>query len=259
MSTLQKLKNVDKITHEIVFGYVHQIESLLQNHNIVIPSGIINLCLLYYWIMEEFDDSLHGEHITISNQNRNIIKCKLQWKTAFGTFIIDSNKYPNSNITWTLKMKSDHNGAFSIGIVEIHKTNNDSNTLNGNVFLPDVLTHDTNILPFSIMLTNDEYEYKFYGLYVDFHYSILDTHDDLSVTDACEELNNEALVLCPEQDNTLIMELNCKDKTIEYHMNDTKLGIAFTNVDFSCQYKFAVSMYSETKKLEIIDFVISDC
>eukprot|EP01084_Bolivina_argentea_P316502 548656_1 len=246
MSTLQKLKNVDKITHEIVFGYVHQIESSLQNDNIVIPSGIINLCLLYYWIMEEFDDSLHGEHIIISNKNRNIIKCKLQWETAFGTLIIDHNKYENSAITWKLTMKTDESGAFSVGIASIHNTNNHNfDMLNGNVFLPG--------------FAEDKHKYKFYGLYVDTHFSILDTHDSLTITDVCEEVNKGALMLRQDEDNTLIMKLNCKDKTIEYCMNDTKPGIAFTNIDFSCQYKFAVSMYSETKKLEIIDFVISDC
>ena len=105
---------VDERTENLVYGFVHELETLYKLTS-NIPKAIIRLCVLFYFQTEYFEKA--GNKMIISGDKNDIIfKTARTWNCyAFGVNWIDSNK--QDIIKWTVKITKNksHNGVV-IGI-----------------------------------------------------------------------------------------------------------------------------------------------
>ena len=172
---IQRLKCVDDRSGKIVSGYFHGSETSVLHKSQTIPEGIINLCLLYYWLTEQFDDELHGQHTSITDEDRKIAKKRLyikdddvdsdnsnatEWESIFGTLVINDTLYPDATIEWTINLVIGDDPGISVGIISVHDCN--AKLVNANCFIGNF---------------SDYVDLKVYGLYISGNYHILDTHD----------------------------------------------------------------------------------
>ena len=101
MAGWTKLQNVDEKSRKVVFGYFHEYEKEQDLADWMIPVGIINLCLLFYWLNEQWNDNLHEKNIKLSNDKQIAMQIEKDnrsnwWQTVFATIIIDKQNYPQS-------------------------------------------------------------------------------------------------------------------------------------------------------------------
>ena len=125
MATARALKFADQRTKDIVVGYCKSAQTILtskhpDNSFYLIPIHITNICLAYYFIIEQFIEC-GNEHIQITNQRRTIYNPPTgYWDTAYGTFEIDCNDEINKNaiFRWTFDIENNGNYCNAIGIDE---------------------------------------------------------------------------------------------------------------------------------------------
>ena len=118
------IKACDDYTKNLIFGYIRNIQQLLDIDNknnalFTIPLNIIHICLSYYFIIEKFIDC--GEqYITRSNEDKTIINPVSEWDTAYGAFEIDCNTEIGKNriFKWTFIIHNDAATCLTIGIDE---------------------------------------------------------------------------------------------------------------------------------------------
>ena len=159
-----------------------------------------------------------------------------EWLSCLGSIKIDSRNSPNSVYTWTIKVHA--HKQFSLGIVAFtghnngyYNTNNDSVQNN----------HSNNY--------EDNYvkEYLFgHSKYINYGWTWNDkftlTESNIFSTDSSFEdafrpnFNKEMAT-----DKLIKMELDLKEKTIRYFVNNKDYGIAFEKVDTSNQLQFGIS------------------
>eukprot|EP01084_Bolivina_argentea_P241585 405522_1 len=101
---------IDEHTMYLVRGYIRKIQKL---HDIMIPMNIIEICIIFYFISEEWNKNLIVNNVNIQN---NIITNKLSsWCTSFL-----SNTYNKGHHQWIFKVKKKIYDIF-IGICLNHK------------------------------------------------------------------------------------------------------------------------------------------
>ena len=72
MSLIQKgLKEIKHRDEYLLVGYICTAIS----NSLVVPDGIIQICLLFYLIFETWDENAKGETIKISNSSKTICEC----------------------------------------------------------------------------------------------------------------------------------------------------------------------------------------
>ena len=224
MALLQR--TVDEKTSKLIFGYVHRIECLLSPDSII-PSGIINIILTFYFILEKF--SRIGKTIGFVGESNNtkIKKIDRALGSAMGSFIIDFEKYPDSIFKWRLHYVSAP-AVITVGIME---------------YDPNV-TLDT----YLFLMKHKVY----YGWCQAYFYASLESHDAQSRQN---KFNKDALDKHGGW-NDIIMILNGRDKTLEYNANSKDCGVAFRNIDGSKQYQLGICLLEG--EIEIVDFSISN-
>ena len=218
------------------------VEKELLSKQYKIPNGIINLCVLYYWLMEEFDAELHGDYIIVTNRiaHKRVLQClddeDVDWESIFGSIVIDHKLYQNCIIEWIINVDTGDNPGISIGIVAVDDIIN-KQLLNKNCFIDHNYCNALNV----------------YGLYISENISVLDTTVDNALV---KQFKESELHLLVGKDNIIRMELNMMDETIKYWINDKTEGIAFKYIDLRYKYRFALAMYEDTVTVKIVDLNI---
>ena len=125
-SSQQRLQFVDDITRSIVIGFIRL-------SFVDIPNELINLCILFYAIMECFDKELCNDAITVSDSKYGgidkVISTKpiasLTPRAAQCAFRIDPAIHSKCSLEWTFKLdiKSHNNDRtnfikFHLGIIQ---------------------------------------------------------------------------------------------------------------------------------------------
>ena len=106
--SLQKTKEIDQRTQDIVFGYIRAF-----NLQSIIPKDIFYLCLLFYYLIPE-QFILADEELDIVSSDedkskiRNIAKLKRslgwKWMMIHGNLIVDPQENPDIVVEWTVKI-----------------------------------------------------------------------------------------------------------------------------------------------------------
>ena len=199
---------------------------------IAIPDDIIPICALFYGQKERFDAWQHGKGIRIRNDERITTKWSIK-QTAFGSVIIipKSKLLSTSTIKWTLKSQPSRPYptccSLSIGLVSASDDVHD--------------TVESDFLNFN----------SIYGLSLD--ESALITTDK-----TCNKSGYKRLNMHRDWHKTNIfeMELNIKERTIRYIINEKNYGLAFWNINLNQNYKLAVCI-NDQLSVELIDFKIT--
>lgn len=106
MSTEQHIEaiDVDQKTKDTVSGFIRKIKNLF-------PSDIARLCLLYYFVEEQFDPDNCPKY-QLSNNNKTVAKCGSGSRNAYLTKIVNTGVH-----RWRFKLEyEDLNLPLSIGI-----------------------------------------------------------------------------------------------------------------------------------------------
>ena len=224
--TSAKLNNVDQETSYLVSGYIRAIQKEFNER--IIPTEVIDLCIIYYFITEFF--SKCGKDMKISADNDSFTT-KLEgysWNTAYGNNIIDMNKTPNLIYEWTIQCTEKY---FILGLesTDFKNINTDISD-SGRYFYKDT-----------------KQKCKYYGWYTA---SSLHTNNYMNDAIHHKTFNEDWSSDLQDIDREIMMELNCKNKTISYSVNNKNYGIAFKNVEATQQYRLGVSMCTDgTTKL----------
>ena len=108
------LKSIDKRDEHLINGYIREHENNLFNDKKDNPyyniSGLINdLCLLFWYDLNEFDPNLCSKHIKVSDNGKTITSQDQTFTTCYGKKIISSTQ--NGTYIWTLQNISKNTGA----------------------------------------------------------------------------------------------------------------------------------------------------
>ena len=126
MATARALKIADQRTKDVVAGYCKDVQTILTSENpnnsfYIIPTQIRNICLAYYFVMEQFIEC-GNKYIRFTNERRTIYNPLVtgSWDTAYGTFEIDCNEEINKNVifAWTFDIEDNGDDCNAIGIDE---------------------------------------------------------------------------------------------------------------------------------------------
>eukprot|EP01084_Bolivina_argentea_P114845 204377_1 len=119
--TLKAIKKADQRIINIVYGYCRNIQKLLSSKQ-MIPTQIIDICLLYYMTVEAFHSRCGNKFIQFSDQDKTIYNPKGtgNFDTAYGIFEIDCDDKLNANkiFKWTFYIHNDGKQCNAIGIDE---------------------------------------------------------------------------------------------------------------------------------------------
>ena len=114
----QLIKYVDDKTDKLITGYLNEINGLIDKEYII-PSLVIKICLLFYFVREYFDkitNGKKGDAIILSNDKRTATLIDGGYAACFGNILIDSM----SGIIhkWSVQMDGKNNSSrnLSVGI-----------------------------------------------------------------------------------------------------------------------------------------------
>eukprot|EP01084_Bolivina_argentea_P319735 554589_1 len=233
-----KLRFVNKRSKTITMGYIRSVENELHTNHHNVPIGIKNLCVLYYLETEQF--GRHSKELMISSSNgreKNDIVEQMEdgyWYCVYGTIIIDKKKHPDSIYKWKLRLNKSNKECVlpSIGIVVV----------NDNTKLPlDYYCF--------VIASGQSYPCEYYGFELTWG-SIRSKEIDDQIGDCLyHSLKNDI-----NEGDIIKMELNIKNKTLKYYLNDKDLGIAFKNINMNYKYCLAISFASKGIQIQIVDF-----
>ena len=234
-----QIKNVDDKSTATVFGYIHDLERVL---SLPIPEAIINIMLLFYFqFIEQFKETSNDQDIEISKDKKIAIKRTKHsnWRSLFGSIVIDCTLHSDSICQWTLKLHTKYldREYFSFGIMDNEFINKDTLSFNQYCF--------------------NRGEYHNYGLSVNTEntYSGLEFSKVLAKTSlSIEDEFSIPQVLSNMADNVLKLVFNIKARTIEFIGNGKSWGMSFENIDVTRKYRLGICLYNPTSKIEIVDF-----
>ena len=192
----ERLKFVDQATKDLVEGFIRNTSRTFSDDK-VIPSLVVTICILFYHLVEFF--SVCGKSMIIDD-NMTILKVsvpngKLERMTGYGNIEI-TNRY-NCIYSWTLKLvKLDIFDTF-IGIDASNKEHIDRN-FTGNT------------------TTNGHYAINARG-------SKFTMKTEREVFSYGKKMNTGDIVK---------MEINTKNRTMQFWINGESQGIAFDNIVF---------------------------
>ena len=221
---LCKLKTVDDATVNLVYGYIRRSQALFEDK--IIPDEITNICIIYYFVPEFFVKCGKYMKILKKHVSNDLISSTSSgdWSTAYGNQIINMNETPNMTYQWTIKTT---NKWLIMGLES-------TDFKNLNVDLTNTDGH---------LYKNTNKQCKHYGWYT---MSRLCSSYELgrknTVYDTISPTNKE-----------IMMELNCKSKSLKYVVDGKDHGIAFSNIDSTQNYRFAISMW-DNGSLQLLNF-----
>lgn len=225
----ESLKHINQKTKDLVSGYIKNMEKELNGS--IIPSLIITTCILFFHAKEFFskigkfmmtdDESLTT--LRVSSNVDNPDSQKIARNSAYGSVVIHDKHH--CIYVWTIKiLKVDVFDTF-IGMDSSNKK-----YINAN---------------FTLQSGYDKL-YKYYAIdHCGLKYGHIEGEEEYGIRFGVNSV--------------VRMEVNTKDKTIEYWINGKSQGVAFENVDFDdCEYYFAVSLctneYEYAHCVKLIDF-----
>ena len=68
------MKDIKQEDMDLLTGYVR----IKVSHDLNVPRGIIQICLIYYLIFEQWDENNKGDDIKIINSSKTIFECMAQ-------------------------------------------------------------------------------------------------------------------------------------------------------------------------------------
>ena len=216
--------------------------TLFQN----IPDIIASVCKLYFDTIDHFEVIGRGVHV--SDNKMCITKEICGWEnTSYGSIKVPAN---TQNIhKWWFKIKS-----------KARLTDEDQvTTFNAYIGIAAKIQNKDEI---KLMQekekgntkTEDFYiEYSFWNCGVSDKSSKCHIHPskDIDMQTLYGKAANEKL-----DENVICMDLDLRQRTIKFHVNDEDLGIAFDEIDIGddIDYKISVTMCSIQNYVEIIDY-----
>lgn len=220
---LRTAKNANQRTKDLINGYIR-----LKSKNLNIPIVINYVCLLYYLLKDRFGK--HGKALKLSSDTNskhyNIVKSKQTqtfaiWNTAYGDVDIDTNKFKDMIVNWTLKMEGYY------GVIGIAPSNY-SKTEGGFVF----------------RFANDDTP----GIY--------GWHGNTGCLRSTGlSGGGKDCGLKFGKGDTIKMELNVKEKVLKFYRNSDNNHVKIDNIDTTKIYRLAISLcwWNEIPKLTLID------
>ena len=248
MSSLQrKLMRVDAVSEILVIGFTRL--SL-----VIIPNELMDLILLFYVIIEQFDKEICHKDLSISNGDNgenSIVSAKKgsSWKTAFGSFKLDASKWKNCIIAWIFNVTLSSTGSvhpFYAGIV-----NEDAvNRADGSCFGPK----GTDNYGWFIIYKRPKGWQIIRQKSHDSELDLVTIKSDIDGSTCKTGLKNGY-----EDSNNIRLSLDIINKSFSMIVNDKcNDGITFKNIDISNGiYRMAWSMNRDGHTTELIGFQIT--
>lgn len=231
-----RLKYVDDRSKKIIFGYIREIESILSSYTPKFPEDIKNLCILFYFEFEQFDECSAKLQISSSSEYKeNDIVEQIEssgWYNVYGKTIIDPKECPDAIYLWTLLFTKDvtrYQSIFSppIGIISVQKIK---------------------------MISFDDY--CFSGFTGPPFYCWETWNQRARLTGNLGKGKEYGKQKGLKQDDTVEMEFDVKNKSLRFYLNGNDLGIAHNDIDLDAKYKLGMSFASKTHKMQLINFEI---
>eukprot|EP01084_Bolivina_argentea_P280526 479752_1 len=207
----KKNKSLKQLTDTIIFGFIRTYCSISPNNT---PQDIINLCLLFYCICDEFDESTSDPQLIYDKQHMTISKphnCKeIQRYYAFGKYEVQQGQ----KRLWKFKITHSefHRVTIAIGIIPTNMILQKIDFSNSNDYLYDKKR-------FQFILKNGKISD---GEYV-MHYCLR----EIKANDIIEM--------------ELDMPWNSHYATLSYTLNNISLGAAFNDIPTCECYTLCVS------------------
>ena len=219
MTTAMKaLNDVSQSTRDTVFGYIRKHQKLLDEDKIIAPL-IYNLCLLFFYIKEYW--AAYDKVLFKVNQQKDTFTNMGNGKgTVYGNICIDSQIECIYKWKFKILVNTETYGIY-FGIDSSNKK-----------FLDD---------DFSYFRADNQSKCYSYGDGTVYTSGKLTKYGDETLDGF---LNVE----------TVQIELNTKDRTIKYIVDDIDQGIAFKNIDITLKYHIAITTYYEDTSIKILSF-----
>ena len=222
-ATLSVLKLVDDKTKYLIYGYLNEIERELLDKNNKMPMDIKNLCILFYFIKEQF--KIHGSYLKLTSKLSKTSQFMdtvtrindSEWTAAYGEFKIDPDIYPNSIFIWTLKIHQITHTSILFGISSTNTVLND--------------------LCFGL---------KNKGIYYSWNPCLWGFMSNDGSYYPTSKIN------CNANDIIKII-FDIKENRLNFNVNGKDIG-GFDNIDISVSYYLAVALYYEHDCVQITDF-----
>ena len=109
---LKKLKNIDQMTKDLVNGFIRDIQRYLPNNQTYynIPSSIKNICILFFYMFDEWNPNMIGKGFTIVNDTKLVSEySSFTWRAAYLSKMIENGQH-----IWKFKLVQGN--CFMIGI-----------------------------------------------------------------------------------------------------------------------------------------------
>ena len=219
---IEILKYVDDSTKAIINGYIHQTTKSC-NLKQEIPSEIVQVILLFYYLAEHFD--IHPDDIYVMADSMDTIKKGIDqtsWNNmTFGAVSIPS--ISNNIIVWTFRMlynNSPSGGGLGLGIIN----SKDANIRNTHIDGSD----NTSISSY-------------------FYVNGLVCENGITVITDCERLGHAGTMIK--------MKLDMKKAELTYFRNDEDTGVV-CKIDkgIDIEYRMAVILYWARAKIRLVNF-----
>lgn len=238
----RKTNEINLMTRTIVSGFIHQTETNYNTHPLMpdLPLFIIlsffdNYPIFEYFIVPNEQKSYfkHDKHTKIISHQMHINNSMNN--TIYGYVDIFTNI--NAIYCWSFRILRNNYDWICIGI--INKSLSTQNNINYDFCDLECNKNDIN--------NNNNDNSEFYGSDgFDLYCSAKNQHSNISYkTWKYKEW---------KFDDIIKMEVNTKNKSIKYFINDIEQGIAFKNIKFKGMiFNLAVSFYMD-ESLQLIDF-----
>ena len=231
MASARLLKEIRQNDKDLLSGFIRKYVS----DKIHIPDGIMQLCLIYYLIFEQWDADNKGDLIQIVERYKAICQCKYiyEYQTILGTQICKTGLHH-----WTLKLlqydsKEEEHGANWNNIVGIVGTDQIKNGANLNDYLTYSGTYDSTFF--------------FVGWVVSMNSGIIYKKD---TQDPCQKYG-EAF---KTKNGTIDINLDLNKGTLGFVINGTDYGVAYDNIDPDGEYKLFITLNKEGTAFEIVSY-----
>eukprot|EP01084_Bolivina_argentea_P223569 378251_1 len=241
------IKHTDPTTRDIVFGFIRDIQALLSK-NIIVPSEIVYMCLLYFYNVEYF--TTHGSDMSI-HDNGQIVKHHAtgyyydadvnDGNTVYGNLEINPNDY--IKCIWIFKMiKLSTDAMIAIGLASTQ-----ANT--------ESCFHGCWVNAADAEWVRSEPEEDCVN--VSYAYQKCD-NDILFITsidgfqaDSDKDYGNSDL----NEGDEIKMELDIQNRTLKYYVNSKDQGMADDNLWFGANKTLMMAVSINTpSEIQLTDF-----
>ena len=93
--SFDRIKTISDKSKLVVYGFIHQTENILSHaeNKTIIPDLVINLCILFYALLDRFDPKCIGPDMKLNEETQCIVQMKTGSNSAFLSNIFESGSY----------------------------------------------------------------------------------------------------------------------------------------------------------------------